>query len=229
MTLYRDELYTRALELTKLFEEENIRLSFDNTSFRDYLLIMQVFKNYEKAGVFSLYYKPTKKSFSFKVSFCEKGMLAVFERVWEKSNSFSIYPKESGIYEVFVDGSYINGVTSYGVAIYLEQDLKAEISGIVRNTKSHQLDGELQAVIEAIKWCENNNVDKVRINYDYIGIEHFAKGDWKPSTQFRQKYAILVSTSKIAIEWRNIDSHTGNIKNNRADQLAKSAAKYRSK
>jgi ribonuclease HI len=81
----------------------------------------------------------------------------------------------------------------------------------------------LKSVIETLKWCDENNVKKIRINYDYEGIEKFAAGKWKSGNELSKDYVNFIRQTKVEIEWRHIKSHTGNIKNDKADLLAKRA------
>ena len=89
------------------------------------------------------------------------------------------------------------------------------------DTSTRQFGGELYSVILVLNWCQLNNIKKIRINYDYLGIEYFATGKWKPKNALAQEYIELLSFCKVDIFWRKIDSHTGNKKNDLADKLAK--------
>ena len=115
-------------------------------------------------------------------------------------------------------------MTGYGAVIYLGSELKAQISGTILDVEFRQFGGELRSVIEVLKWCAANKVQKVRINYDYQGIEKFAAGEWKPKNDLSKQYVDFIKNTNINIEWRHIKSHTGNSKNNEADALAKKAA-----
>ncbi|MDR3048971.1 MAG: hypothetical protein LBV16_03925 [Elusimicrobiota bacterium] len=225
MTLYRKELEEKARAFVKILNDFDIKASFDENSFRDYLAIIK--SDYKGKGILkanlNIYYKPSRKSFSLakkiKDDEFEKAVLAA----WDKLNGFESHSAESGIYEAFVDGSYFNGITGYGAAIYLGDIVKTKLSGTVENTQSHQIGGELKAVMETLKWCDENNVGEIRINYDYIGIEKFAAGVWTAKNEIVKEYVKTVLMSKVKIQWRHIKSHSGNTKNNLADSLAKAA------
>ncbi|MDR1926910.1 MAG: reverse transcriptase-like protein [Endomicrobium sp.] len=227
--LYKKELKNRALEFQKELKSQGTDIAFDNMSFRDYLVILNVNVKGISIGKLFLYYKPTKKTYSLKRQISNPKTDAVIELIWNKLNSSDTYSAESGIYEAFVDGSYIAGVTGYGAVIYLGNEIKAEISGVILDTQFRQFGGELQAVIEMLKWCHDNNVKKIRINYDYEGIEKFATGKWKARNTLSSEYANFFRKVQIIIEWRHIKSHTGNVKNNRADFLARKACHYNNK
>lgn len=224
MALYKDELCNKALELRKALLEENIEISFNDDNFRDYLLIISVSKNGQPSGKLSIYYKPSKNTYSVKKQIENEEISKIVDAVWDKLNGSFTYDAKSGIYEAFVDGSYISGVTGYGAVIYLGDERKAEITGTIPDVEFRQFGGELQSVVEVLKWCAVNKVLKVRVNYDYQGIEKFATGEWKPKNDLSKDYVNFIKNTNIHIEWRHIKSHTGNSKNDEADALAKKAA-----
>jgi ribonuclease HI len=227
--LYKKELKSKALEFQKELKSQDIGIAFDDMSFRDYLVILNVKIKGSSIGKLSLYYKPTKKTYSLKRQVSNPKTDTVIELLWNKLNSSDTYSAESGIYEAFVDGSYIAGVTGYGAVIYLGDEIKTELSGVISDTQFRQFGGELQAVIEMLKWCHDNNVKKIRINYDYEGIEKFATGKWKARNSISSNYINFLRKVQIAIEWRHTKSHTGNVKNDRADFLARKACCYNNK
>jgi ribonuclease HI len=230
MTLYKKELQIKALKLKKKLKKKHIELIFDNTSFKNYLLKIIVKTNNVFIGSLFIYYKPTKKTYLLKQQIKNCNINKIINIVWDKLNNFNVYPYKKNIYEAFVDGSYYNKIVGYGSIVYLENKIKTKISGIILNSESRQIAGELKSVIETIKWCNKNGIKNIRINYDYFGIEKFATGEWKAKNKISIEYKNFINNSNINIEWRHINSHTGNIKNNIADNLAKKAiTKYSKK
>jgi ribonuclease HI len=221
MMLYKNELQNKSLELQNELEKQNINIFFDNSSFRDYLVKLAVIAKGILRGRLFLYYKPTKNAYSLKKQILDPRICAIIDLSWNKINGTETYSAESGIYEAFVDGSYISGVTGYGAIIYLGDCIKAEISGTIPETSFRQFGGELKSVIETLKWCNDNNVKKIRINYDYQGIEKFATGKWKSGNILSREYIDFICKTQTEIKWRHIKSHTGNIKNDKANFLAK--------
>jgi ribonuclease HI len=221
-TLYKNELKNKALKLREEFDKKDLDLIFDDNSFKDYLvkIVVKTKKGITKGNLF-IYYKPTKDTYSLKWQTKDIQTDLFIDSLWNKLNGSEIYTAKSGIYEAFVDGSYINGTTGYGAVIYLGDEVKAELSGMIPDTQFRQFGGELKSVIETLKWCDENNVRKIRINYDYEGIEKFATGKWKPGNELSRDYVNFIHQVSVEIEWRHIKSHTGNIKNDKADLLAK--------
>ena len=220
-TLFRPELQNKVEELQSALKQKNIIAEYDEKSFRDYCVILQIQNSKEKI---SIYYKPSTNTFSLKKKIENSETDKTIDNIWDALNGAQVYSAESGIYEAFVDGSYINDITGYGAVIYLGDEVKAELSGTIDAPEYRQFGGELKSVVETIKWCKENNVSKIRINYDYEGIEKFVLGVWKPKNELSQEYVKIVKNSGLQFEWRHIKSHTGNSKNDLADKLAKSAA-----
>jgi ribonuclease HI len=224
-TLYKNKLQNKALELQKALEKQNIKVSFGDNSFKDYFVKLNLNAGNISDRSLLIYYKPTKNTYSLKKQLEDSEIDKILVSAWNKINCFETYSAKSNIYEAFVDGSYISGVTGYGAVIYLGEEIKAEISGTIPDTNFRQFGGELKSVIETIKWCQDNNVKKVRINYDYQGIEKFATGKWKAGNTLSKEYVNFILKTKTEIEWRHIKSHTGNLKNDKADLLAQKAAR----
>lgn len=132
-----------------------------------------------------------------------------------------------GRYELYVDGSYIDGSTGYGVVALKNKSVVAELSGAVPSSGvdgSRQVAGELVAVKEALKWCLEHSIKEVWIYYDYFGIEKWATGKWKTNLPLTSEYARYVKACPIKIHWCKVNSHSGNRWNDRADLLAKQGA-----
>ncbi|MCL2144971.1 MAG: reverse transcriptase-like protein [Endomicrobia bacterium] len=224
MILYKNELHSKAVEFQNALRDANIEAFFGDESFRDYLVIIAISKNGVNFGKVSIYYKPSKNTYSIKKQISNEDISKITDIVWNNLNGSAAYDAESGVYEAFVDGSYISGVTGYAAVIYLGDELKTRIAGTILDVEFRQFGGELQSVIEVFKWCAANKVSKVRINYDYQGIEKFATGEWKAKNSLSKDYVDFIRKTNMHIEWRHIKSHTGNSKNDEADALAKKAA-----
>jgi ribonuclease HI len=133
-------------------------------------------------------------------------------------------------FEIYVDGSFINGATGYGAVVLENGKVVDELSGAVDASEvneTRQVAGELAAVREALNWCCKHSVDEVSIYYDYLGIEKWATRQWKTNQPLTKDYARFVAECPIKIHWHKVDSHTGNRWNDRADALAKQGAGLR--
>lgn len=225
MTLHKKELTSFGNKFVKILNECGFIASFDDSSFRDYLLQISLKNKLVNLGKINIYYKPSKKSFSLLTSNIKNNeAVSLINKCWDTANNFQTFSQDSGIYEVFVDGSYINGKTGYGAVIFSGEQKIKEFSGNLQDTSTRQFGGELYSVIQVLKWCRENGIKKIRINYDYLGIEYFPAGKWNPKNKLAVEYKQAVLSSEIEIIWRKIDSHTGNKKNDIADKLAKAGA-----
>ena len=130
-------------------------------------------------------------------------------------------------YEIYVDGSHINGATGYGAVILKDGRMVDELCGPVDSVEvasTRQVAGELVAVKEALKWCVQHSISEVSIYFDYLGIEKWAAGEWKTNQPLTKDYARFVRECPIKIRWRKVNSHSGDRWNDRADALAKKGA-----
>lgn len=131
-------------------------------------------------------------------------------------------------YEIYVDGSFEHNIVSYGVIILKNEQFHAALCGIAKTDVEHrQVGGEITAVAEALRWCQKHNVQAVTIYHDYEGLEAWAKGRWNAEQELTQKYAKFVRDSGVQIAWQKVTSHTGDLWNEKADQLARQATALR--
>ena len=88
---------------------------------------------------------------------------------------------------------------------------------------SHQIAGEIKAVIESIKFCQTFGINEIRLYYDYSGLKFWAKGLWKTKLFVSKYYQDFMQEVKIKIDWVKIESHKGYLWNEKVDELAKKA------
>lgn len=130
----------------------------------------------------------------------------------------------------FVDGSFDVKSGSYGfgcVIIDPEQKL-TRLNGKADKAEAataRNVAGELLATMNAVKYAAEHSYKKLTVYHDYEGIEKWYNGKWKAQSfvavaylEFVRKYRSFVSVSFVKVE-----AHTGNILNEEADRLAKSA------
>lgn len=116
----------------------------------------------------------------------------------------------------YVDGSYNEKTIEAGFGcVLLEKDeVVEELLGSIELNKSdnsRNVEGELQAALEAVRWAVENNYEKITIVYDYNGIEKWVTGEWKTKKQLTRSYAIQMKSLKkqIAIDFVKVKSHSG--------------------
>ena len=133
----------------------------------------------------------------------------------------------NGIYDLYVDGSEYLGRVGYGWVLLLDGTELQRGSGPVPPEQvegARQVAGELMAVGHALRWCKAHGIDRLRLHYDYQGIENWATGRWKARKALTQRYAEFMRTIGIQIEFLKVKSHSGDHWNDVVDQLARSAA-----
>lgn len=125
-------------------------------------------------------------------------------------------------YIAYVDGSYLQGKVGYGAVLLKDGTVVSEFSGeVTHDTDSRQVTGELMATKTVLRYCQDNDIAKVEIIYDYKGIEAWATGKWKTNKSLTRDYAAFVRNCPVKVKWTKVKSHSGNTWNDRADELAK--------
>jgi len=227
---YRKELEETAWEMVEKLLLAGFPATVDDDSFRDYSVKIEL----EGIGVINLFYSPKKKTFTttyheIKDKTTSKEIKRILELDLSEANNGGTYTNKG--FEVDVDGSCFNDLTSYGAIIRKNGKVIKEISGLVNTDKiksSRQITGEIKAVIEAIKYCNANGIDDIRLYYDYNGLKYWALGQWKANIISTKYYRDFMKKQSIKIEWMKISSHTGVFWNEQVDKLAKSVITERS-
>ena len=144
------------------------------------------------------------------------------------------------VLKIYVDGSYkpsVNpGVAGWAFAAYNEDGVLLHSSyGLVKNPVSRQIDGELQATLEALRWVQSTREThlptggKVVVFHDYEGIGRWARNEWKTNTDLTKRYKESVNAlmldlcPEIEITFSWIKGHSNNVGNDWADELASQA------
>ena len=129
----------------------------------------------------------------------------------------------------FVDGSYDKesnrysyGLVALGLGtVYTDYCDDFEPGMIDMNNVA----GEILGAETAITYCLENNVKKLKLFYDYEGIEKWATGEWKCNKSGTMEYKEIIDSvaDKLNIEFFKVKAHTGLYYNELADKLAKQA------
>lgn len=140
------------------------------------------------------------------------------------------YPEN--IPHIYVDGSYNIGSErfGYGVAvIHNNEVIYADFGGGQdKECNQRQVNGELRAAVEGIEHSIEMGYNHVVLFYDYAGVCNHATGSWERNNSLSEKYYELMQgfmkESKIKITFVKVDSHTDDLYNDIADELAKVGA-----
>ena len=140
------------------------------------------------------------------------------------------YPED--IPHIYVDGSY-NSVTDkfgYGLVVILNNEIIHVDygSGEDKECNQRQVNGELKAAIEGIKYSLSKGYDEVVLFYDYAGVCNHALGTWERNSRLAREYYETMNTfmkdKNIKINFVKVDSHTDDLFNDMADEFAKTGA-----
>jgi len=215
------ELTKKIADANRRLAERNIKLEILPNTFRDYQVQFELMHGGLKKGRGIVYYSPKKQSFRLKVlqtsdEFLEDALDAAFGGEKPKTEVAA-----------YVDGSFASGTASYGAVILKGGKVVAELSGVLPpdEAASHQIGGELRGALEVLKWAEKNGCSEITICYDYKGVEKFATDSWKRENPLAERYYQEVRKSRVKVHWQKIAAHTGVKWNERADELARQAAR----
>lgn len=150
------------------------------------------------------------------------------------NDSNDVIKKEEGGYpedclHIYVDGSY-NIATeeySYGLVAVKNNVVEYIESGASKSDEAkniRQIAGELEAAIKGVKYALKNKENKVVIFHDYIGICYHATGFWERKEESSIKYYNKMQDfmkNGIEIIFVKVDSHTGDLFNELADEKCK--------
>lgn len=129
----------------------------------------------------------------------------------------------------YVDGSFsLEDFTySYGVVL-LSKDGKETFKAREDNrelAEMRNVSGELRGAMVAMELALERNMETLYLYYDYMGIEEWAKGNWKTNKSGTKAYKEYYDSlkDKLNVIFIKVLAHSGVKYNEEADQLAKEA------
>lgn len=129
----------------------------------------------------------------------------------------------------YIDGSYNDKLKRFSYAVVLFTDnQKMTISDAEDNPDTIEMRnvaGELKAAMHAMRFAAKRGKKRLKLYYDYTGIEMWATGRWKTKQFYTRAYAEYAQKMrrKLQIIFIKVKSHSGNVFNDEADKLAKEA------
>lgn len=129
----------------------------------------------------------------------------------------------------YVDGSYNNATKefSYGVVmfhdgkeIHFSQKVEDKELAEMRNVA-----GEIKGAECAMRYAIEHGCKTLVIYHDYEGIAKWCTGVWKTNKEGTQAYKAYFDSIKdsIKIDFKKVKGHSGDLYNDKADELAKKA------
>ncbi|WP_097028355.1 viroplasmin family protein [Clostridium peptidivorans] len=157
-----------------------------------------------------------------------KGFLADTKKLLKKGEDS--YPLD--IPHAYVDGSFniSTGKFGYGLVVVRDNIIEYIENGApVDDSKKalRQIAGELKASVRAAEYAVKKGYNEIVIFHDYEGISHHATGYWerrdKSSEEYYDTMNSLMANYNLKIIFVKVDSHTGDLYNEIADEEAKAA------
>jgi ribonuclease HI len=136
-------------------------------------------------------------------------------------------PKETEV-DLYVDGSFQEGIAAYGYGCVLVLDGEVIDSFFGFGNKKdavalRNVSGEMLGAVEGLKKVYSLGYKSVSLHFDYQGIESWAIGEWKRNNIHTAAYHEYMKKvrGKIQIAFVKVQAHSGNKWNEMADVLAK--------
>lgn len=159
------------------------------------------------------------KTYEEAVSFLDKDDL--------KSEDIDIKDLKDDEIVAYVDGSFSveTKVYSYGIVIFTNEG-KITLTGKDNEeelAEMRNVAGELKGAMEAMKYSLSKGKTTLYLYYDYMGIEQWAKGNWKTNKAGTKAYKEYYDSIKdrLNVVFIKVLAHSGIEYNEEADQLAK--------
>lgn len=129
----------------------------------------------------------------------------------------------------FVDGSFNQKTNRYGGGgILIDQHgCRHVIFNCWQNGKwarMRNVAGEICGTMEVVKKAKKLGMKKLKIFYDYEGIENWVTGKWscnKDETRYYKKFMKNCIKEGLKITFQHVKAHTGIHENEEVDLLAK--------
>lgn len=215
--------FKEAEKLKVKLEKEKFLVTLKQIS--PYHIKISLEKKLEKLGFLNLWYSPKKE----KISLTYNNLLLTSlipdlkaitgygdeEKIEKQSKSFD------GLH-IFVDGSYRKGWIYYGFIALFDEKIIEKQKGSLQATKEitqRNVAGEIKAVEMAVVWADSHKYKEIFIHYDYLGLEKWAKKEWKANISLTQKYQEFFQKFILKINWVKVKSHSGNKYNEMIDQF----------
>jgi len=152
-----------------------------------------------------------------------KGFISYVEaEKWLNNKKITHKDVDSSILKIYVDGSYVNGSTCAGwgfVAVKNGEVIHEEYGATTMYVESRNIAGECFAAIRALRWL--NRREPAELIHDYAGLGAWLTNDWGAKSDIAIFYVNACRHLIGGVTFVKIGGHSGNVWNDRADELAR--------
>lgn len=154
-----------------------------------------------------------------------------FQQTSTDSHESAALPTDGRVI-MYVDGSYQDATgkpcISWAFEVWQDETSLHAASGVISDEhllSLRNVAGECEAARQGLRWCHNHALRTVEVRFDFQGVSAWPTGSWKAKLPFTQQYAqaIREMMSAMSISWTHVRGHSGEVGNERVDQMARTA------
>ena len=127
---------------------------------------------------------------------------------------------------IYTDGSYRGGRYGWAFVVLKGGELVAEQAGAGGGdlaAESHNIAGELHAVMQAVSYARREGLLPATIYHDLEGAAKWVNGAWQARNELTQSYVRFMQPYLNELTFVHVRGHSGVQWNERCDVLAKEA------
>lgn len=180
-----------------------------------------------KTGIFTTWAECQKQVTGYQCAEFKSFLTEKEARTYLSGKEEPLPPADENTLVAYVDGSFDAGCGIYGSGAVLlaggeEVHLK-QMGNDPALAEMRNVAGEIGACRMTIEYALKNGYREVHIYYDYMGIEKWAKGEWKTNKDGTKAYKAFIDSvrDKIIIRFCKVQAHSNHKYNDLADNLAK--------
>jgi ribonuclease HI len=191
----------------------------------DYQVKLAIRRGGGDCGCANIWYSPKKDKFSLTVSeMTDRTSAEAVKALWEGREREKFH-EENDLkgWHLFVDGSHKDGRIRWAFLAVKDNAVMFSASGDADEPEFAEMRnilGEIRAVEHGIRRLAEEKAKEVTVHYDYAGLEHWARGEWKTNNELTRQYRFFFGDLKMTVHWNKVEGHSGHFYNELADKLA---------
>lgn len=150
--------------------------------------------------------------------------------IQEEEEEDSMQTPEGKHYDIYTGGSFIPGNPfteprySWGFIVHEAGGIVCKYSDVGTDKESaikqQGITGEVEAVINAVTWAKGQRIP-ITIHYSFVGIVHWASGDWEVDNSLAQRYVEFIKDHEEWVRFSKVSTCLDTERHEKAKKLAR--------